>query len=42
LKCGQDEHVVNFSCKGKGCPYCGKILISRFLFTYYPFKSNNK
>jgi hypothetical protein len=24
LKCGQDEHVVNFSCKGKGCPHCGK------------------
>jgi len=24
LSCGKDEHKVNFSCKGKACPQCGK------------------
>ena len=24
LSCGKGEHTVNFSCKGKTCPQCGK------------------
>jgi hypothetical protein len=24
LSCGKGEHTVNFSCKGKACPQCGK------------------
>ena len=24
LGCGKGEHKVNFSCKGKACPQCGK------------------
>ena len=24
LSCGKGEHKVNFSCKGKACPQCGK------------------
>ena len=24
LSCGKGQHTVNFSCKGKACPQCGK------------------
>ena len=24
LRCGEGEHKVHFSCKGKACPQCGK------------------